>query len=39
MAVRGFHIAILVRFSDIDSMAFHAIVVQEGLVLFGELLV
>lgn len=39
MAVRRFHIAILVRFSDIDPMAFHAIVIQEGLVLLGELLV
>ena len=39
MAVRRFHVAIFLGLSHIDSMPFYAIVIEQGLVLLGELLV
>lgn len=39
VAVGRFHVAVFMRFSHIDPMAFQTIVPEQGLVTFGELLV
>jgi hypothetical protein len=39
VAVRRFHVPVFMRLSHVDPMPFHAIVIEQGLVLLGELLV